>query len=75
MIDWMECWYNPKRRLSGLGMHILITFETLRTGTDQIIDPHQRCPAFGGSSYCDVIELKPWGTGGVRPAFLVALRS
>jgi len=33
--EWIECWYNPQRRHSSIGMHSPITFETLHTGPDQ----------------------------------------
>jgi len=29
IFEWIECWYNPKRRHSSLGMHSPITFEVL----------------------------------------------
>jgi putative transposase len=35
IFEWIECWYNPKRRHSSIGMHSPITFETLHTGPDQ----------------------------------------
>jgi putative transposase len=35
IFEWIECWYNPKRRHSGIGMHSPATFETLHTGPDQ----------------------------------------
>ena len=35
IFDWIECWYNPNRRHSSIGMHSPITFETLHTGPDQ----------------------------------------
>jgi len=35
VFEWIECWYNPKRRHSSIGMHSPITFETLHTGPDQ----------------------------------------
>ncbi len=35
IFEWIECWYNPKRRHSSIGMHSPVTFETLRTGPDQ----------------------------------------
>lgn len=35
IFEWIECWYNPKRRHSSLGMHSPITFETLHTWSDQ----------------------------------------
>jgi len=31
VFEWIECWYNPKRRHSSIGMHSPITFETLQT--------------------------------------------
>ena len=34
VFEWIECWYNPKRRHSGIGMHSPITFETLQTDPD-----------------------------------------
>jgi putative transposase len=35
MFEWIECWYNPKRRHSRIGMHSPITFETLQTRSDE----------------------------------------
>ncbi|MBV9060027.1 MAG: transposase, partial [Pseudonocardiales bacterium] len=35
IFEWMECWYNPKRRHSSIGMRSPIAFETLHTGPDQ----------------------------------------
>jgi putative transposase len=35
IFEWIECWYNPKRRHSSIGMHSPATFETLHTGPDQ----------------------------------------
>lgn len=35
MFEWIECWYNTKRRHSGVGMHSPATFEALHTGSDQ----------------------------------------
>ena len=35
IFEWIECWYNPKRRHSSIGMHSPITFEALHTGSDQ----------------------------------------
>lgn len=31
VFEWIECWYNPKRRHSSVGMHRPTTFETLQT--------------------------------------------
>lgn len=35
VFEWIECWYNPTRRHSSIGMHSPGTFETLHTGPDQ----------------------------------------
>jgi putative transposase len=35
IFEWIECWYNPKRRHSSNGMHSPATFETLHTRSDQ----------------------------------------
>ena len=35
IFEWIECWYNPNRRHSSIGMHSPITFETLHTGPYQ----------------------------------------
>lgn len=35
IFEWIECWYNPRRRHSSIGMHSPITFETLHTGPDE----------------------------------------
>ena len=35
VFEWIECWYNPKRRHSSIGMRSPITFETLRTWSDE----------------------------------------
>jgi len=35
VFEWIECWYNPKRRHSSIGMHSPITFETVQTWSDE----------------------------------------
>ncbi len=35
IFEWIECWYNPNRRHSSIGMHSPVTFETLHTGSDE----------------------------------------
>jgi putative transposase len=35
IFEWIECWYNPKRRHSGIQMHSPATFEALHTGSVQ----------------------------------------
>ena len=35
VFEWIECWYNPKRRHSGIGMHSPATFEALHTRSVQ----------------------------------------
>ena len=35
IFEWIECWYNPKRRHSSLGMHSPVTFETLHSRSNQ----------------------------------------
>jgi putative transposase len=35
IFEWIECWYNPKRRHSGIDMHSPATFEALHTESDQ----------------------------------------
>jgi putative transposase len=35
IFEWIECWYNPNRRHSSIGMHSPVTFETLHTRPDQ----------------------------------------
>jgi putative transposase len=35
MFEWIECWYNSRRRHSGVGMHSPVTFEALHTRSDQ----------------------------------------
>jgi putative transposase len=35
IFEWIECWYNPKRRHSSIGMHSPIAFETLHTRSGQ----------------------------------------
>jgi putative transposase len=34
VFEWIECWYNPERRHSSIGMHSPITFETVHSGSD-----------------------------------------
>jgi putative transposase len=34
IFEWIECWYNPKRRHSSIGMHSPVTFETLHPEPD-----------------------------------------
>ena len=31
MFEWIKCWYNPKRRHSGIDMHSPVAFEALHT--------------------------------------------
>jgi putative transposase len=35
IFEWIECWYNTKRRHSGIQMHSPATFEALHTGSVQ----------------------------------------
>jgi putative transposase len=35
IFEWIECWYNPKRRHSSIGMCSPATFDALFTGSDQ----------------------------------------
>jgi putative transposase len=35
IFEWIECWYNPKRRHSGIEMHSPATFEALHTRSVQ----------------------------------------
>lgn len=35
VFEWIECWYNPNRRHSSIGMHSPVTFETLHTRSGQ----------------------------------------
>ncbi|MBB2506306.1 IS3 family transposase [Amycolatopsis echigonensis] len=35
IFEWIECWYNPKRRHSAIGMHSPVTFDALHTRSDQ----------------------------------------
>ena len=35
IFQWIECWYNPKRRHSSIGMHSPNTFEALYWATDE----------------------------------------
>jgi hypothetical protein len=32
IFEWIECWYNPNRRHSSIGMRSPVTFEALHTG-------------------------------------------
>jgi putative transposase len=34
VFEWIECWYNPNRRHSSIGMRSTITFENLHTRSD-----------------------------------------
>ena len=34
IFEWIECWYNPSRRHSSIGMHSPVTFERLCTISD-----------------------------------------
>jgi putative transposase len=34
VFEWIECWYNPYRRHSGIGMHSPVTFEGLYQPSD-----------------------------------------
>lgn len=35
IFEWIECWYNPQRRHSSIGMHSPVTFENLHTTSDE----------------------------------------
>jgi putative transposase len=35
IFEWIECWYNPKRRHSSIGMYSPVTFEAQHTESDQ----------------------------------------
>jgi putative transposase len=35
IFEWIECWYNPKRRHSSIGMRSPIAFKALHTRSDQ----------------------------------------
>ena len=35
IFEWIECWYNPKRRHSSIGMLSPLDFEAHHTGPDQ----------------------------------------
>ena len=49
IFEWIECWYNPYRRHSSIGMHSPVTFETpLPAARPQRLTPHRRCPCYGG---------------------------
>jgi putative transposase len=37
IFEWIECWYNPKRRHSSIGMHAPSTYDTRYAGSDE---PH-----------------------------------
>ena len=51
MSEWIECWYNPKRRHSSIEMHSPVTFEALHTGSDQtkIADPTPQVSVLRGN--------------------------
>lgn len=34
IFEWIECWYNPTRRHSSIGMHSPVEFEQLHTSSD-----------------------------------------
>jgi putative transposase len=36
VFEWLECWYNPYRRHSSIGMHSPVTFEGLNRPSDTI---------------------------------------
>ncbi|GLZ43790.1 transposase [Actinokineospora sp. NBRC 105648] len=35
IFEWIECWYNPKRRHSSIGMRSPVMFEALHARSDQ----------------------------------------
>ncbi|MFC6081317.1 integrase core domain-containing protein [Sphaerisporangium aureirubrum] len=49
VFEWIECWYNPYRRHSGIGMHSPVTFEGLHLPSDTNEWPHLRCPCYEGN--------------------------
>jgi putative transposase len=40
IFEWIECWYNPERRHSSIGMHSPITFEALHAPRTSTQDDH-----------------------------------
>ncbi|OLT35442.1 transposase, partial [Actinomadura sp. CNU-125] len=36
VFEWLECWYNPYRRHSSIGMHSPVTFEGLNLPSDAV---------------------------------------
>ena len=39
IFEWIECWYNPYKRHSSIGMHSPVTFESLHRPPTQPADP------------------------------------
>jgi putative transposase len=35
IFEWIECWYNPRRRHSSIGMHSPVDFEAHHTSPAQ----------------------------------------
>ncbi len=44
IFEWIECWYNPKRRHSSIGMHSPVDFESLHPLRHRPVTPHLGCP-------------------------------
>jgi putative transposase len=36
IFEWIECWYNPNRRHSSIGMHSPVTFDGMHTPPDSV---------------------------------------
>jgi hypothetical protein len=51
IFEWIECWYNTKRRHSSIGMHSSATFGApAHPVRPRSLTPHRRCPCYGGTS-------------------------
>jgi putative transposase len=51
IFEWIECWYNPNRRHSSIGMHSPITFETSTPGQTKITDPTPEVSGVRGEAH------------------------
>jgi hypothetical protein len=74
VFEWIECWYNPNRRHSSIGMHSPVTFETLHTRSS-LVDrgpPQATCPVPGPSSTRSRLAWPVSGPGLLLSVYLAA---
>lgn len=51
IFEWIECWRNPRRSYSSIGMHSTVTFESLQTGQTKITGPTREVSVVRGEPH------------------------